>query len=252
MKNFIWISSVVFTTSIGSQNYQDKIQHLEAAEADLYKAVNLLDRYIEVQYAKIPNKISSAFEAKMTATQESNHRYGQVALAIIGGRAIRNLAVVLGAGTGGLSLAATLGIIGTFTDSAGYSAARAVLVEDPVPSCGLSNWEEALSRYPVLFNLRQAFSTSNKLPSYNGNTGSGYANDHSLLPASSNPNVLLLMADRLEKEIKSGLGCLLDGKSLLDRCINNLLDTIRKRISVTEELLETKQKLNTIKQNTYK
>ena len=53
---------------------------------------------------------------------------------------------------------------------------------------------------------------------------------------------------RLEKEIKSGLGCLLDGKSLLDRCINNLLDTIRKRISVTEELLETKHKLNNIKQ----
>merc|ERR1712029_181007 len=101
----------------------------------------------------------------MTATQDSNHRYGQIALAIIGGRAIRNLAVVLGAGTGGLSLASTLGIIGTFADSAGYSASRAVNVEDPIPSCGLSNWEEALSRYPVLFNLRQAFSTSNNLQS---------------------------------------------------------------------------------------
>ena len=31
---------------IGSQNYQDKIQHLQAEESDLFKAVNLLDRYI--------------------------------------------------------------------------------------------------------------------------------------------------------------------------------------------------------------
>ena len=51
-----------------------------------------------------------------------------VKLLYLTGRAIRNLAVVLGAGTGGLSLASTLGIIGTFADSAGYSASRAVNV----------------------------------------------------------------------------------------------------------------------------
>ena len=65
----------------------------------------------------------------MRRITESNLRYGQVALAISGGRAIRNLATILTAGSAGLTLAQISGIIGTFLDTGGYSASRAVLVD---------------------------------------------------------------------------------------------------------------------------
>ena len=93
----------------------------------------------------MPGKIRAAVEAKTEATTESNHRYAQVAAAIsLGnmtdhvecrvsiitspGRLIRNGAVVLAAGSTGVTLAQSLGIVGTSLDTAGYSAARAILV----------------------------------------------------------------------------------------------------------------------------
>ena len=93
----------------------------------------------------MPGKIRAAVQAKTEATTESNHRYAQVAAAIsLGnmtdgvecrvfiitspGRLIRNGAVVLAAGSTGVTLAQSLGIVGTSLDTAGYSAARAILV----------------------------------------------------------------------------------------------------------------------------
>ena len=74
---------------------------------------------------------------------------------------------MLAAGSTGVTLAQSLGIVGTSLDTAGYSAARAILVTssgalaeglmiamfqitDPDPSCGLSDWDEVLADYSGL------------------------------------------------------------------------------------------------------
>ena len=74
---------------------------------------------------------------------------------------------MLAAGSTGVTLAQSLGIVGTSLDTAGYSAARAILVTssgalaeglmiemfqitDPDPGCGLSDWDEVLADYSGL------------------------------------------------------------------------------------------------------
>ena len=58
------------------------------------------------------------------------------------------------------------------------------------------------------------------------------------------------LISRLEKDLESNLRCLLGEKTSesrkLKRCIEGMLDTIKKRVSVTEELMEVEEHLNKI------
>jgi len=232
-------------------DYVSQRQHLQNDFSDLQNTVKILDSYLDSQYKSIPSKIKDATAASISKTNADNHRYAQIASAIIIGRIIRNGAVVLGAGTSGLTLAQTAGIIGTFTDTTGYALSRGINIDhNPTPSCGISDWEEALAKYSALFNMRQIYSeiSQETLPSYGSNSYNNGGGSYSSASADPHPEVMSLMTDSLEKELKSSLNCLLGISTLasrkLERCIDGMLETIRKRIHVTDQLNKMKHKFS--------
>lgn len=228
----------------GHSDYSTKRQNQQTHLNDLSKSIDLLDKYLESQYAELPSKIRAAYTAKLEENNAANHRFGQISLAIASGTAIRQVATVLGAGAAGLSQAQTLGIVASLLGGGGYSIDRAIKVRDPNPGCGLRDYEGVLAQYSGLFNLRQVYSGSSpSYTSYEGGSSSSY----------QQPEVLGLMTERLEKDLKTKLSCLIvknggPGRKL-ERCIDNLIETLEKRLHVTQEFKKITSKIHSNENN---
>ena len=107
----------------------------------------------------------------------------------------------------------------------------------PRLTCG-TDYNGLLARYSSLFNLGQIYADLER-PHYDSHhVGLN-------IPAHLQPDVLALSAQRLGSDLKSELSCFSSEK--LTRCIDNLVDTINKRLDATKDLIQVSQQLEIVK-----
>ena len=106
-----------------------------------------------------------------------------------------------------------------------------------------------LATYSALFNLKQIYGDlegpqqdSYKAGSYQGSNHIGLN-----IPPHLQPEVLSLSAQKLGSDLKSEVSCLINAK--LSRCIDNLVDTLNKRLEATRDLIDVSQQLEIVRNN---
>ena len=105
----------------------------------------------------------------------------------------------------------------------------------------MGNYNSVLARYSSLFNLRQIYA-SLEGPYYDSQQPQHPGLN---IPASLQPQVLSLSAQKLGSDLKSALSCLTnDG---LSRGIETLVETINKRLEATQDLIKVKQQLEIVR-----
>ena len=57
------------------------------------------------------------------------------------------------------------------------------------------------------------------------------------------PRILAYTAQDFGSELKSRLSCLLDGQTVLERCIDATVEVMEKRLDATQELINSSQQL---------
>lgn len=242
----------------GSNKRWQLVQELREAQA----AVTLLDQHLDRQLASLPKKIIDAVNSIMQARQDSNHEFAYVASGIALGRIIRNAGLLINTAT--ITTATALNVIGLSISAGAFGASRAVNVVNPNLGCGIVDYNSVLEQYEVLTVLRETYSGIGRQQTYQSQAGppAGYPQplpgyqsrsyqDHSglSLPASLQPQVLAYTAQDFGSELKSRLGCLLDGKTALERCIDNTVEAMEKRLTATQELINISQKLEIVDKN---
>ena len=104
----------------------------------------------------------------------------------------------------------------------------------------MGDYNSVLARYSSLFNLRQIYA-SLEGPYYDSQHSQHPQHPGLNIPASLQPQVLSLSAQKLGSDLKSALSCLTnDGVS---RGIETLVETINKRLEATQDLIEVSQQL---------
>ena len=106
----------------------------------------------------------------------------------------------------------------------------------------MGDYNSVLARYSSLFNLRQIYG-SLETPHYDSQTSQHHLGLN--IPASLQPQVLSLSAQKLGSDLKSGLSCLSSDK--LGRCVDTLVETISKRLEATQDLIEVSQQLQIVR-----